>query len=186
MENCEYKRLGYTRLNYLGQAKCVLRLVDRFLAKLKKAGVYDNSLIFVMGDHGVNQEKVGIYYEKNPGQWQLEDEDNMLMKIKQVAMPLLLVKKFAAAQPEMNVSDAPAVIADIPRTVFSEIGVKNDAPGFSLFELRESQLRRRPFYAVSKVLRARQVKKYLVDGFSWLSSSWLKQNSGEDVFLSDD
>jgi hypothetical protein len=186
-ENCEYERLEFSRENYLGQAKCVLHLVGRFLAKLKDAGVYDNSLIFVLGDHGALQGKLGIYIEKDPGQWQLENEENLLMKIRQAAIPLLLVKRISASQPAMKVSDAPAVIADIPRTVFAELGIGNDAPGLALFDLRENQPRQRPFYVVSgKILRGYRLKKYLVDGFSWRASSWLKQFSGEHLAPSDE
>jgi hypothetical protein len=186
-ENCEYERLEYTRENYLGQAKCLLGLVDRFLSKLKEQGVYDRSMVFVIGDHGVVLEKLGIYIEKDPGQWHVENEENLLMKIRQAAIPLLLVKRISASQPEMNISDAPAAMADIPCTVFAELGINNDAPGSSLFALRENQLRLRPFYVVSgTVLREFRLEKYQVDGFSWRSSSWQKQFSGEDLAPSDD
>jgi len=130
---------------------------------------------------------MGIYHETDTGQWRVENDETPLMKIRQGAIPLLLVKRIAAAQPEMAVSDAPAVIADIPRTVFAEIGIRNEASGYSLFELREGQPRPRPFYLVSgRVVREFRLRKYEVNGFSWLSASWQKQFNGEDLIPSDD
>jgi len=172
-ENCEYARLEFTRFNYIGQAKCVLRLVDRFLAKLKEAEIYDNSMIVVVGDHGVRMENIGILYEKKPDCWQLDNGSDTPIIIRQAAIPLLLVKKFAIVQAEMKVSDSPAVLADIPRTVFAEMGIQTAVPGVSLFSLAESQRRIRPFYLVSGSLQSGvRLKKILIDGFSWRPEPW--------------
>lgn len=186
-ENCEYESMEFNRSNYIRQAKCVLRLVDRFLFKLRETGIYEKSLIFVIGDHGVVDEKIGILCEKNPDHWKLDDKENSSIKIRQAAIPLLLVKRFAAAQAEMKISDAPADIGDIPSTVFAETGIKNEVPGLSLFELKENQRRFRPFYLViGRVPREFELKQYLVDGFSWLPSSWPTMPEGEDFSLGDD
>lgn len=45
---------------YIAQAKGCMKLVDEFLAHLKKLGVYDNSLLIVMGDHGRYDEFYGL------------------------------------------------------------------------------------------------------------------------------
>jgi hypothetical protein len=179
-EKCEYEKLAFSRANYLGQARCVLRLVGRFLAGLKNAGIYDRSLIFVVGDHGVTQESLGIFAERSPGVWVLEEGNESTRNLRQGAIPLLLVKRFAAALPEMKVSDAPSILADIPRTVFAELGVKTGVPGISLFDLREGQERPRPFYAISgRGLRKCKLMPFRVDGFSWLPGSWQPLFSGK-------
>jgi len=172
-ENCEYEKLAFSRGNYLRQARCVLGLVGRFLAGLKHAGIYDRSLIFVLGDHGVTRENLGILAETSPGVWTLEEGSDIIPNIRQGALPLLLVKRFAAAQSGIKVSDAPSILADIPRTVFDECGVKTQVPGISLFDLREGQKRERPFYAISGTgLKHHTLKPFCVNGFSWLPGSW--------------
>lgn len=179
-ENCEYVKLTFSRANYLGQARCVLKLVGRFLAGLKKAGIYDRSLIFVLGDHGVTHENLGILAERSPGVWALEEKDDPITKIRRGAIPLLLVKRFAAVQPQMKVSDAPSTLADIPRTVFAELGMPTRVPGISLFDLRQGQERSRPFYAISgKGLKHHTLKPFRIDGFSWFPESWQPLFRGE-------
>lgn len=179
-ENCEYAKLEFSRANYLGQARCVLKLVGRFLAGLKKAGIYDRSLIFVLGDHGVGHENLGILRETSPGAWTFGKGSDALPNIRSAAIPLLLVKRFAASQPEMKISDAPATLADIPRTVFNAEGVPTRVPGISLFDLAEGEKRPRPFYAISgKGLRKRTLQPFRVDGFSWSPESWHALFSGK-------
>jgi len=179
-ENCEYEKLGFSRANYLGQARCVLKLVGRFLAGLKKAGIYDRSLIIVLGDHGVSRENLGILAERSPGVWALEAENDLFSNIRRGAIPLLLVKRFAASQPGLKVSDAPSTLADIPRTVFAEAGVPTRVPGVSLFELREGEERPRPYFAISgKGLRNHKLQPFRVDGFSWSPESWHALFSGK-------
>jgi len=186
-EDCEYEPLAYDRPNYLRQARCILRLLGRFLAKLKEEGIYDSSLIVIVGDHGVRMESIGIRYETGPGCWRLDDRGDPATIIRQAAIPVLLVKKIAAAQPEMKVSDAPAVLSDIPRTVFTEIGVNSSGPGISLFSLAENQGRPRPFYlVVGDIQHGAELKKIRVDGFAWDPGSWRERPPGNDAFADGD
>jgi hypothetical protein len=179
-ENCEYVRLAFSRANYLRQARCVLGLVGRFLSGLKNAGIYDRSLIFILGDHGVTHENLGILAERSPGVWALEEKNDPFTKIRRGGIPLLLVKRFAASQPEMKVSDVPSTLGDIPRSVFAEMGMMSRVPGISLFELREGQERSRPFFAISRAgLKKHKLQPFRVDGFSWLSASWRPLFSGQ-------
>jgi hypothetical protein len=182
-EDCEYEPLFYNRPNYLRQSRCILRLLGRFLKKLKEEGIYDDSLVVIVGDHGVRMENIGIRYETSPGCWQLDDRGDQATIIRQASIPVLLVKKIAAAQPEMKVSDAPAVLSDIPRTVFTEIGVNSTVPGISLFALAENQGRLRPFYkVVGNIQRGPELKKIVVDGFARNPASWREQSPGNDSF----
>ena len=86
----------------------------------------------------------------------------------------MLVKPFGS-RGEMKVSDAPVSLADIPKTVMSELKMESDFPGISMFEQNDDIHRKRYFGYVNKV-GASSVIKFIplcsVSGFSWLSESW--------------
>ena len=118
-ENLEYEEMnGADR--YERQAKATLKLTGLFLDELKRLEVFDNSMIVIIADHGVRGD------------------------IKCNAYPLFLVKKFNG-QGQMTVSDAPVSLSDIPNTIFTELGLKGDFSGESIFNLTDADSRERRF-----------------------------------------
>lgn len=51
-EQLQNELLPYNRQNYKRQAKGFLKLLSLFLGKLNDMGVYDNSMVLILGDHG--------------------------------------------------------------------------------------------------------------------------------------
>jgi hypothetical protein len=150
-ENLEYERMnGADR--YERQAKATLKLTGLFLDELKRLEVFDNSMIFIIADHGIRGDLQGNAY------------------------PLFLVKKFNA-QGQMKISDAPVSLSDIPRTVFSELGFEGDFVGESVFDLSVSDSRERRFlyYNWNEDWfedHLPTIKEYVVSGPVWLDTSW--------------
>lgn len=76
MVNENMQNVGISKAIY--QAKASLKLVNEFLLKLKKAGVYDNSIIVIAADHGngrpnalllvknIDQKRENIYIDNKP------------------------------------------------------------------------------------------------------------------------
>jgi hypothetical protein len=136
------------------QAKASLQITNLFLDELKRLEVFDNSMIFVIADHGTIGADI-------PGQ----------------AYPLFLVKKFNS-KGQMTVSDAPVSLSDIPKTIFSELGLKGDFTGESIFNLEESGFRERRFlyyewehsYWFKDYLPP--MEEFIVSGHVWSSESW--------------
>ena len=51
-ETLEFQELPPNRTGYKATAKGALSITDALLTNLKQQGVYNNSLIFIVGDHG--------------------------------------------------------------------------------------------------------------------------------------
>jgi hypothetical protein len=176
-ETLEPELLPSDRQGYKKQARGLLKLVSAFLGELKEAGIYDNSLIVIMGDHGalgdvyLPQEKRGnagqLYYPGRGG-----------------GLPLVLIKPFGASG-RMHVSDAAVSLSDIPKTIMSGLRLKDDFPGVSMFDAGASDGRVRKFYAYS--WNEQKIKEdylpvmteYSVSGFSWLAGSWKETGTYE-------
>ena len=133
--DCSVVEKGSTlpqKAQYEGQAACALRLVVRMLEALKAAGVYEQTMVLVHADHGYVQRFLSY------------DRGKELPIIEQ-AMPLLLIKPFAASQEMLSISQAPASLVDIPKTVADALRLENTFPGESLLSLREDAQRTRSY-----------------------------------------
>lgn len=108
--------------SYLNQFEGSLLAVDRFFKEMKAAGVYDNSLIFVMGDHG------SLAPWDVQGALHISATGLMLN-----GMPLLLAKGFHQEQSELVISNAPVSSGDIPKSVMDALGLNNKLSGMSIF-----------------------------------------------------
>lgn len=108
--------LNWDQVDYLEQAAGSLLPVKNLLEELKNAGVYDDSLILIMGDHGNNDK---------------EGPDNF--PLSNYARPLLLAKAMGQRYDEMQISSAPVTLSDIPLTIASETGIDSSYPGYSIF-----------------------------------------------------
>jgi len=157
-ERLEYEEMDNSRESYKRQARGSLQVVKLFLNELKNLGIYDNSMIFIMGDHGIFKATLNI----------------------QSAVPLLLVKKYNS-RGTMEVSEVPVSLSDIPVTVFSELGFEGEFHGEDIFSLNESTNRTRtycfynwasPGFSDWSKDYLPPIKKYLISGPAYLKNSW--------------
>jgi hypothetical protein len=171
-ENFKYNEMPFNRENYIKSAEGSLKMTKLFLDKLKNLGIYDNTLIYIIGDHGagwwglnVNEEAAGY---KNNGV-------NPLQMVKASAVPLILAKRINS-KGEMKTSNAPVSLEDIPKTILSELGVSGNFPGKSMFEIGENEKRIRNFYFFynneGNNGYVYPITEYEINGFSWLDESW--------------
>ena len=169
-----------SRESFLRQARGMLKLVDEELDKLRAIGAYDNSLIFILGDHGAGEygpvgfkpelgEALG--FTLSPRSSGLPGGEHLLRG----ACPLLMVKRRDSRGP-MQVSRAPAELGDIPATVFAELDLDGVDRGPSLFELHENdeRVRLHKYYRFSGWGRDFIVPmtESRVTGFAWDANSW--------------
>lgn len=175
-ENLAYGEMEPWRDNMLRQGAGMLKIVATYLERLARLGVYDETLVFVVGDHGsgVADAKVGITpyadrfnrggpYPANFGSF------------KSAGIPLVLVKPIGARGP-LATSEAPVGLADIPRTVVDELGIEADFPGKSMFSVAEGESRERIYRAFVgpqiDVVYLAPLLEYAVNGHSWDDTSW--------------
>lgn len=172
-------RLAFSADSYAEVGRASLRLAGIFLGELKRAGIYDRSLIVIASDHGLDMPirvtredlRRAFGFAPPPGPWMSETR----------RLPLLLVKPFDRAGP-LEVSTAPVTLGDIPRTIDALLGHGDIAVGRSLFDPALEPDRPRAFYSLKfswNERRRKITRTYygspsvkIARGFSWLGSSW--------------
>jgi arylsulfatase A-like enzyme len=112
----EIEKMAYTRANYARGAVDLVGLMTKFLAELKRIGAFDNSLVFIIGDHGPGSRGLqAIHLQALGNSHAHEIQDEALKVIKAGALPLILVKPFCmpGTRP-LAVSDSPAWRTNFP------------------------------------------------------------------------
>lgn len=169
--------LERTRENALQVANIINDVTRSFLEKLKTLGIYDNSAIFIVADHGLG----GIPIFPPTLLCNSADEKDVIQDfVKSKALALLLHKDFHADGP-MEVSLNPVSQANIAPTILEKI--KSEALSLceapSLFDVSpglSNQIRR--FYSYEYYEDRPEgywqpLYEYLISDFSWLKRSWI-------------
>jgi hypothetical protein len=174
-ENLGYQARTPTRDAIKRQATGVLKIAAIFLERLKQMEVYDNSLIFIVGDHGsgaatrINPSPYGDQLNRN-GPYK-----GSFRGFKSAGIPLILAKRMKAKGP-LRTSDAPVALGDMPQTVVEELGLNAKFPGESMFRVKEGEDRERIYRAFfgsqEDVEYLAPLYEYSVKGFSWDDTSW--------------
>jgi hypothetical protein len=182
-ENFTVKEMEITRENIKKQGIAMVKAMQLFTENLKRIGVYDKSMIIIIGDHGFGTDiNLGLYKSGLAG---LPDGGKIEMRKKALAIPLALVKPFGASG-EFKISDAPVSLIDIPITFAKALGVSGNLVGKSIPEIGENENRTRRFlffdwnheYWKLEKRYLPPTEEYFVTGFSWLDSSW-RDSGGE-------
>jgi hypothetical protein len=171
-------QVAYNKENYTRQAKAYLETLKMFFDILKQEGAYDNSLIFVIGDHGSGRSKdmyINPEYDShNAVLNQVSPQDNFQI-YKARGIPLVLAKPFNSSE-ELKISDAPVSLIDIPKTIVSALEILVDFPGVSMFEVEDDYYRKRYYGAFQWFYEKKDfvepITMYVVNGFSWSNESW--------------
>ncbi len=117
----------YDCASYRAQAEWWLSETCDLLERMKKSGIYDNSLIFIVADHGARFDRDCI--------------SGMNISYIQRGMGLITVKPFDS-RGDLRISRAPVCLADIPKTVMDAAGLpEGDYPGMSIFKVKEGEKR---------------------------------------------
>jgi hypothetical protein len=135
-ENCEFDGLrGTNRANVTLQATCGLRWVVKVLQRMQELGIYQDSLIVLMGDHGawVPVRDLANEHAKPPGIEPLWVG---------MATPLMAIKP-PGASGVLQVSDAQTSVIDLPATISNLIGLNTEFGGTPIFAIGEQPARER-------------------------------------------
>lgn len=175
-EDLAFEEMDAFRADSLRQGTGILKIAAMFLERLRELGVYDDSLIFIIGDHGsgvadakINATPRGDTLNRGgpyPGNFQ---------SFKAAGIPLILAKRIGSSG-ALRTSDAPVSLGDIPRTVVEELGLEASFPGRSMFEVGEDEERERIYRAFvgpqQDVVYIAPILEYAVRGHSWDDASW--------------
>jgi len=163
-----------TRENVTAQSRCSLDFVIALLDRMKQAGIYDDSLVVLMGDHGGHVPPVRY----RPGTIR---QDRMVYELPPdfvgLATPLLAIKP-PGASGAFRVSAALTSMTDVAATIDALLGLGGDLPGTSLWDDSHGQSPERRFYAyrwsgrdpVSEYIEV--IQEHTVSGSAYQVESW--------------
>jgi len=137
-EHCEFDGVRPTgRENVLQQADCGLQAVLDVFSRMKELGIYDDSLIILMADHGAWVRLDGFDPQN--------ESDAIDSMSAAMAVPLLAIKR-SNDTGEYRVSNAPTSITDLPATVAAALGLEGQFPGIDAFTMPDGKTRERHHY----------------------------------------
>lgn len=142
-EQCEYDGKRQTwRSNVTIQARCGLSRVVDVLQALKAAGVYDNTVIVLMADHGA---WIGVenYHDNLAAESHAAAGPTNF--VAGMAVPVLAIKPTAASGP-MQTSSAATTIADLPATLAALLGFEPVFDDRNVFDIPTTEQRSRTFF----------------------------------------
>jgi hypothetical protein len=169
--------IPFSRRNYVLQAKANLLYLGQLFEKLKRAGIFDDSMILVVGDHGSagNSEMLIDPPTTAGAPQQLQGTDRNFQLDKARAIPLMLVKQ-GGSTGRLETSNAPVATVDIPATIRDELGIDSSARESSVFRVETKSSRDR-YFAAFEYLKQRSayvddITLYRISGDSWKDESW--------------
>lgn len=165
----------FSRRAYLAQAKANLEYLHQFFSKLREAGLYNSSLILVLGDHGSGESPEMWLGGADAEPMRLDGTRRNFRRDQVRALPLVLIKRIGITGPLQH-SDAPVSLRDIPATILSELGMEPVDGRPSMFEVPAGESRTRYHaafeFSPSKSGYVEPITLYRIDGDSWLQESW--------------
>ena len=141
--------LPNTRENYKNEARAILQLFMDLVDRLKELSIYDSSLILLQGDHGSQILPV-------------VDGETIITCVSRLAA--LLTIKLPRSSGSLRVSSAQTSLLDIPATITRAIGFGNGMPGRSVFEIDQTEPRKRPFVIYQEGGDGPHISKYSING----------------------
>ena len=138
---------------YLQKLPAAFKVIDAYLNRLKQYGVYDNSSIIIMSDHG--------YGDTNIEDWTW---DSALKRFN----PILYIKGVDETHDQMQVSDKPISHIDLNQAYTDLINGKSSAELFSDI----SYPRTRPLITYLDSAHPNYLKEYETSGPAWAESQY--------------
>ena len=171
-ENFQYESMPFNRLSFKRQSIAALKVVDRMIQTIQQAGIYDNTAIVILGDHGN-----GL----TPENFSDDDHGNRFTyaidpTIQFAARPLLLIKGFDTNTP-LSVSTNETTLGDIAKTVANIANIPSTFPGVDILHEDTPTDRVRSFFYYTwngswKKDFLPTMTKFIVQGSAFDSSAW--------------
>ena len=190
-QGCDFLQGRSLRRLAIEATHCILSRVFEYLGKLEEIGVYDQSLIFVIADHGHFRIPLEMSAATPPIPANAEYDDVLRGGDTEFAtwhgrgVPVFLAKPLGDRS-ALRISDEPVSLCDVPRSVFDSLSMEHEYGCESVFSVQSPRQTPRitHFNGVDREeLRAwiglppkeagEEFEKFAVDGHSWLRESWV-------------
>ncbi len=172
-EHLQYEEMPFDRSSFKRQSIAALQTTQRLLKRLETLGIYNNTAIVILGDHGngLTPEGFAESTQNNKFQYKIDNA------IKFAARPLLLIKDFNNQGP-LSISDKATTLGDIPKSVAGIAQLQTSFPGIDVLHEEASSERTRNFFFYEwkgkwKNEYLPEMKKFLVKGNAFDNSSWI-------------
>lgn len=160
------------RKNYNQQCRAALNISLILIDKLKELGIYDNTMLIIVADHGAGfQDQQFVLQQGMPT---IKNGTIISSRMRSSALPLVLVKPFNSTG-ELKISDTPVSLADIPKTIFSVLNMPvPNSENESMYVIDPGSQRERRFMYYSSVEPPYYgpMTEYVVKGLPWIRESW--------------
>lgn len=173
-KECNYVGLQEgTRENQQAQVGCTLNQFEDLIKALKKAKVYDQTMIVINGDHGTPW--LPPSYSSNHG-------SNISEAMMGTASTFVLIKPFASRGP-MLMSDKAVTIGDIPITIADALDLDSDYEGVRMFRDDPGKDRERQYFTYESASRTHSLQelpnltRYRIRGDVFDENDWVLPNS---------
>lgn len=164
-ENMSGQVLPFSTDSYKRQFRGSLLLTaSALIGSLRRAGVYEDTMLIIIGDHGLYLPDAERH------------EEALLAPIVDMLSPLVIIKPFGAISKPLTVSTAPVSLFDVPATVFDAVGIDEPLAGLSMFAVKPDEKRARYAYVLSGAdSAAKGALKFKIDGDARRTTSWSSQ-----------
>jgi len=181
-ERCERRPDGDGRARAVATIRCMTRQLTRLFEAFEEAGVYDDSVILVVSDHGYPLFPIDPSRADPPLQGAHASGAGALQDSSR-GVPLFLLKPQGARGP-LRISDRPVSLCDVPATVLDalDLGLELQTDCDTVLSADRASPRlhyRYPGYRAQK--RRPRARRYFfdfeafrVDGHSWRADSWVR------------
>jgi len=174
--DCSYagQVLQRSRETVTAQSRCSLAFIVALLERMKQAGIYERSLIVLMGDHG---ELVPPLRYRDHTFVQDDYEYDLPPHLVGLATPLLAIKPPGGSHP-FEVSSTLTSMTDLPATIDALMGFGASFPGRSMMDGAREPATERRFYGfqwnknepISEYIES--IQEYIVTGSAYEIDSW--------------
>ena len=169
--------------NFKNQSKYALQMIINFLQKLKKIGIYDNSLIIINSDHG-GPFPFSIFR----GESKIRSDESLLNHWG-LPLALLLIKPINSTG-LLKISNNQAELTDLPKTIISLLNISNNFNGENIFSENNFNNRERSYYYTfidnNDDIRKDfldKIQYFKINGSVFNESSWSSQVIVKDTIL---
>lgn len=168
-EECRYLPLEQNRESYKFQSQCALNALSEVFNKLKRVGIYDNTAILLLSDHGMPWWMPSAFTE--------ESAEPSWKNLVGSANPALALKPFRA-EGSLQSSDAPVQLTDVGATLCRLFDACSEMPGTPFQDAEEGTSIRRKFLYYpwgakeSASLSFENIEYYVVEGSMYEPQNW--------------
>jgi len=166
------------RPGYVEQSVAAVELLTRLVDALKREGLYENTQLIVVADHGGGEYWTGVsaFDMDNGGQAPQDSCAARPTGFEHASgLPLFLVKPIGNSGP-LQVSDAPVHLGDVAATIAAGAALPPHSEGRAVSDVATGEPRQRHYYfyefAGWEKSYLPALKEFVVDGHSWQASAW--------------